>query len=196
MKLSELFTSNLFYRMRTPLYHASVYWIIRNDEWKILISLRGKDMYDFAWRYQFPSGHMDGKETIFEALKREIHEWILFNDFQVTYTKTIHSPESIAYRFTQWAKSIVITWDCDYDETLIDFSKETDILVIECSFPNDMKVAGHVVSQECWEIGKKANVWKLVLTHLYPLKKELRLDEARKIFPNTILAEDLLTIEI
>ena len=136
------------------------------------------------------------RPNTFDIELKEMQEWIQFKDFQVTYTKTIHSPESIAYRFTSWDKSIVITGDCDYDEKLIDFSKNADILLIECSFSNDMKVAGHLVSSECWEIGQKAKVWKLILTHLYPLEKELRLEEVRSIFSNTILAEDLLVLEV
>jgi len=132
----------------------------------------------------------------FEIVLKEMQEWVWFDDFEVAYTNTIHSPESIAYRFTQWNKSILITGDCDYNEQLIEFSKDADILLIECSFPNDMKVAGHLVSKECWEIARKANIWKMILTHLYPIEKDTRLDEAKSIFSNTILAEDLLEINL
>ena len=140
--------------------------------------------------------HSKTRLNTFDVEIREISEWVLFDWLQVSYIKTIHSPESIAYRFTHVNKSIVFTWDCDYNETIVEFSREADILLIECSFPNNMKVAWHLVSNECWIIGKKANVWKMILNHLYPIEQDTRLDEAKKIFPNTILAEDLLKINL
>ena len=84
-----------------------------------------------------------------------------------------------------------------YDLNLIKFSKNSNLLLTECSFANGMKVKGHLIPSECGEMAKQANVGKLVLTHIYPTSSEaVRLKEAKKIFRNTILAEDLLTIDI
>jgi 8-oxo-dGTP pyrophosphatase MutT (NUDIX family) len=60
--------------MRQPLYYASVYGIIRNDKWEILVAQRWEKANGFQWRYELPAGHMDGKETVFEALQKEMRE--------------------------------------------------------------------------------------------------------------------------
>lgn len=128
---------------------------------------------------------------------KEIKDNLAIGGFNVKCVKTVHSEESIGYKFTEKTKSIVITGDCDYDLNLIKFSKNSNLLLSECSFHNGMKVKGHLIPSECGEIAKQANVGKLVLTHLYPTSSEaVRLKEAKKIFRNTILAEDLLTIDI
>ncbi len=128
---------------------------------------------------------------------KEIRNYLAFNGFKVKCVKTIHNQESIGYKFIEKTKSIVITGDCDYDLNLIKFSKNSNLLLTECSFPNDLKMKGHLVPKECGEIAKQANVGKLVLTHLYPTSPEaVRLKETKKVFKNTVLANDLLTINI
>ena len=128
---------------------------------------------------------------------KEIKKNLALEDLKVECVKTVHSDESVAYKFMEKTKSIIITGDCDYDDNLIKFSKNSNLLLIECSFSNDQKVEGHLVSKECGEIAKQAGVKKLVLTHLYPTSPEIvRLNETKKIFRNTILAKDLLTIDI
>jgi len=127
---------------------------------------------------------------------KEIKKNLALGDLRVECIKTVHSDESVAYKFMKKTKSIIITGDCDYDDNLIKFSKNSNLLLIECSFSNNLKVKGHLVSKECGEIAKQANVKQMVLTHLYPALPEVRLKEAKKIFTNTILAEDLLTINI
>lgn len=128
---------------------------------------------------------------------KEIKDNLAIGGLRVGCVKTVHNKESVGYKFTEKTKSIVITGDCDYDLNLIKFSKNSNLLLTECSFPNGMKVEGHLISKECGEIAKQANVGKLVLTHLYPTSSEaVRLKEAKKIFRNTILANDLMTIDI
>lgn len=128
---------------------------------------------------------------------KEIKDNLAIGGFKVKCVKTVHSKESVAYKFIEKTKSIVITGDCDYDHNLIKFSKNSNLLLTECSFPNNMKMKGHLIPSECGEIAKQANVGKMVLTHLYPTSsEEVRLKEAKKIFRNTVLANDLQTIEI
>lgn len=127
----------------------------------------------------------------------EIKKNLALDGLKVACVKTVHSNESVGYKFTEKSKSIVITGDCDYDLNLIKFSKNSDLLLTECSFPNRMKVNGHLTPSECGEIAKQANVDKLVLTHLYTTASDaIRLKETKIIFRNTILAKDLLSIEI
>ncbi|MDP7458394.1 MAG: ribonuclease Z [Candidatus Woesearchaeota archaeon] len=133
----------------------------------------------------------------FKIIIEEIKDKLVFDGFSVECAKTNHNDESIAYKFTENEKSLVISGDSDYDENLIAFADGCDLFILECSFDNSQKQEGHLISRECGEIAKKANVKKLILTHLYPGKSEsVRLKETKEIFDNTILAEDLLEIKL
>jgi ribonuclease BN (tRNA processing enzyme) len=120
-----------------------------------------------------------------------------FEDFSVEYQKITHTSSSIAYKFVEKEKTLVISGDCAYDERLINFSKDANILLLECSYPNNIKKRGHLIPKECGLIALKAGVKKLVLTHIYPYSSgKIRLDQTKKIFKNTILAEDFMKINI
>ena len=128
---------------------------------------------------------------------KEFTKKLKFKNLTVECAKTIHTDTSIAYKFIEKEKTLVISGDCDYDRKLATFSNGVDVLMLECSFPNDMKGKGHLIPKECGLIAKQAKTKKLILTHLYPTSSErIRLNQTRQIFKNTILAEDLMKIEI
>ncbi|MFH1200922.1 MAG: MBL fold metallo-hydrolase [bacterium] len=128
---------------------------------------------------------------------KEIKKKLFFENFSVECIKTVHSDASIAYKFIEKGKTLVISGDCDYDNKLAVFSKNVDLLILECSFPNKMKSNGHLIPKECGLIAQKAKAKKLIITHLYPTFSDLiKLNQTKKIFKNTILAEDLMKIKI
>jgi len=117
----------------------------------------------------------------------------------VLTTKTVHSENSIAYRFEGEGKSVVFTGDCDYDESLIALSTNADILVIDCSYPNALKVSGHLSAKECGIVARKANVRKVLLSHIYPthVPEDERVKECSAEYKGEVLlAEDLMEISI
>lgn len=129
----------------------------------------------------------------------EIEDKLDLGYLHVFSKKTVHSENSIAYRFEDEEKSVVITGDCDYDEEIVEFSKDVDLLIIDCSFPDAMKVPGHLTPKECGLVAKKAKVKKLILSHLYPTSytDSERLKECKVIFDgNVLLAEDLMEVNI
>jgi len=128
---------------------------------------------------------------------KEIKNRIEFEEFSVECKKIIHTSSSIAYKFIEKDKTLIFSGDCDYDEKFINFSKDADILLLECSYPNNIKKRGHLIPKECGLIAQRARVKKLILTHIYAYSSgEVRLDQTKKIFKNTILAEDFMKINI
>ncbi len=120
-----------------------------------------------------------------------------FAPFKVLSAKTIHSEHSIAYRIEQGNKSVVITGDADYDRGIIELSKNADLLIIDCSFPDSMKATGHMSAKECGLVAKNARVKKLLLSHLYPVDTPDadRLEECKEVFDGHVsLAEDLMEL--
>jgi len=129
----------------------------------------------------------------------EIEDKLNFKNFSVFSTRTIHSKNSIAYRFEAEGKSFVITGDCDYDQDLISFSHKANLLVADCSFPDPLKTSGHLTSHEAGLIAKEAQVQTPVLSHIYPTPypDEDRVKECTQVYDGKIiLASDLMKIEI
>jgi ribonuclease BN (tRNA processing enzyme) len=80
--------------------------------------------------------------------------------------KSRHTKNSVSYRIEYDGKSIVYSGDTDYSREIIEISKNADLLILECSFPDKKK--GHLTPALCGRIATKANAKKLVLTHFYP----------------------------
>ncbi len=133
----------------------------------------------------------------FEINIKEINQdELVFDNFSVFTLSTVHTEESLAFKFIEKNKTLVIAGDMYYNEDIINFSKNADVLVLECSFDNNRKSSSHLIPKECGLIATKAKVKKLVLTHLYPISEEVRLKQTKEFFQNTILAYDLIDIDI
>lgn len=129
----------------------------------------------------------------------EIRDELDFGPFHILTTKTDHSSDSIAYRFECGRKSIVFTGDTDYDQNIVALSQSADLFIADCSFPDAMKVRGHLTAKECGLIAGKARVGKLILSHLYPSgsPEADRVIESREVFDGeVVLAEDLMEIDL
>lgn len=133
---------------------------------------------------------------LFNIEVKEIENEMKFDNFKVQVLSTSHTDESIAFKFIENEKTLVIGGDMGYDENIIDFSKEADVLILECSYDNSKELENHLTPKECGSIAKKANAKKLIITHFYPVPKEVRLEETKEVFENTIMAEDLMNISL
>lgn len=138
-----------------------------------------------------------GRPKTFSIQIIEIEDKMDYPPFQIFTAGTLHSENSIAFRFEHKCKSLVITGDADYNHGIIELSKNSDILIADSSFPESMKVRGHMTSRECGLVAQKAGVKKLLLSHLHslPFPDTDRLKECRQVFNGDVsLAEDFLEI--
>ncbi len=110
-----------------------------------------------------------------------------------------HISESVGYRIEfKGGKSITISGDTDYCQDLVDLADQVDLLVLECSFPDKMKVEGHLTPSIAGRIASESRCRKLMLYHLYPLCDQYDvLQQCKKVYPGEVLlAEDLMRLEI
>ena len=127
------------------------------------------------------------------------HNPINFHDVKISSKSLAHLPGSVGYRFELAdRKSLVISGDTDYCQNIVDLSVETDLLVLECSFPDGKKVEGHLTPSLAGRIGKESRCKKLLLTHLYPQCDHLDiLSQCRHTFKGeAVVAEDLMRFKI
>lgn len=109
-----------------------------------------------------------------------------------------HSKDAIGYRFECNGKVLVYSGDTDRCEEIIHLARHADVLILECSFPDEMKIPKHLTPSEAGQIAEKAHVGKLVLTHFYPPCDEIDVKgiAKRQFSGDVIVAEDLMKITL
>lgn len=139
------------------------------------------------------------KPEAYEVVLREIAEDSLnFGTYQIKTMRMLHTPESLGYRIESKGKAVVYSGDTDVCENIVRLGKNADLLIVDCSFPDEMKVEGHLIPSEAGRIAKECDCKKLVLTHLYPVcQSDILTKQAKKVFTGEIcLASDLMAFTI
>ena len=113
-------------------------------------------------------------------------------------TKVPHTPESVAYSITRGGRRIVYTGDTGYDPALAEWAHGADILLCECSLPDDLAIAEHLTPAQCSALAAAALPKHLVLTHFYPPVEriDVRAAVAAHFAGPVSLAEDGMAFEI
>ena len=120
-----------------------------------------------------------------------------FDLFSVSTRPAAHNPESISYRIVSPSGySVVYSGDTDYTDNLITLAADAQVLICECSHPDEEKVQGHLSPSLAGSIAASAGVQKLVLTHFYPRCDGFDIEkECRKTYNGElVLAEDLMRL--
>jgi ribonuclease BN (tRNA processing enzyme) len=115
------------------------------------------------------SGYLNLYEVLSGKFKEE-KEWI-------GSTNPVYHSGGVAYRIDSGGKSVAYSGDTVPDENLIKLAEETDLLIHECSFPNEELLIGlHTTASKLGKIAAETKCKRLVLTHLYPIC-ETKIDE-------------------
>jgi ribonuclease Z len=99
-------------------------------------------------------------------------------------------------------RKIVYSGDTRPFKELVKFAANADLLVHEATFDDALaekaELDGHSTPSQAATQAKKAKVKKLVLTHVSARYADagLLLEQARKIFPDTVVADDFLVLEL
>ena len=121
-----------------------------------------------------------------------------FPDFEIKTLPMNHSAISLGFRLAAQGRSLVYSGDTDYCANIVNLGRQADLLILECSFPDERKKEGHLTPSLAGRIAREASCRKLLLTHFYPVfQNHDILAECRKEFPGEIiLAEDGMRITI
>lgn len=119
----------------------------------------------------------------------------------ITFNKKKIDGKKIIY--TEEARKISLIMDTAYSDTFTNFAKDSDILICESTYSKDEEETAaehkHLTSIQAAKIAKKSKSKKLFLTHLsqrYEAIPKKILEEAKEIFKDTSIPEDLDKIEI
>lgn len=122
-----------------------------------------------------------------------------FKGFRVFSQPLRHTSNSLAYRVEEDpGASIVYSGDTGYSEELVEFSMYADLLILECSFPEQDKVDSHLTPALAGRIAARAKAKKLLLVHLYPevLGSDIPGQCRREYDGELVIGRDLLQLEV
>ncbi len=99
-------------------------------------------------------------------------------------------------------RKIVYTGDTRPFKGFVKFAVDADLVIHEATFDDTLsekaELDGHSTPSQAAKEAKKAKAKKLVLTHIsarYP-DSQLLLEQAQKVFRNTVVAEDFMELEL
>ena len=122
-----------------------------------------------------------------------------FKDFSITFMPMKHSDNSYGLRIEDTkGRIIAYTGDTEYCDNLIPLCRNSDIAIIECSFPDSSKTEGHLTPSEVGKAAELAECKSVLLTHLYPIADESDLVSScsRHFSGKLAVAEELKTITV
>src|ERR671912_1142087 len=136
--------------------------------------------------------------TLVSELPHECRSPIDLVECQLSWAPAQHRRESIAYRLDAEDGAFVYTGDTEYSESVVELARGANTLLIECSFPDDAPVPGHLTPSAVSRIASEAGVRRVILTHIYPAADTLDLvsEVGRGFDGEVIVAEDGMEFEI
>jgi len=128
--------------------------------------------------------------------KLQRHQSVTLDDGTEITADTIVGPQ-------RPGRKLVYTGDTRPCAATIEAAAQADLLIHEATFGDEeaerARETQHATASEAAQVAKMAGVRKLALTHLsarYSRDPAPLLDEARAVFPETVVARDGLVIEI
>lgn len=113
----------------------------------------------------------------------------------VKYKGKTYKAKDLTY--TEKPIKVAVVLDTKMNDKIVPFVKDANLFVSESTFSDELKELAkkhlHLTSVQAARIAKKAKVKGLVLTHIsqrYEKNPEVILNEAKKVFKDTALAED------
>ena len=165
------------------------------------LRVTGPEPFEDFWRriMNVWGGWMEGEYLIeVSELPHECTTPLELPGGKLSWAPAKHRPESVAYRLESGGHTFVYTGDTEYSEPVVELATGADTMLVECSFPDDSPVPGHLTPQGVARVASEAGVGRVVLTHVYPAADRLNLvSEVGKGYGGeVIVAEDGLTFEV
>ncbi len=140
------------------------------------------------------------KPETFELRLEEVRDGTLELGKARLYIKPVeHTKESIGMRYEGGdGKILCYSGDTGYCGGIVDLAVDSDLLILESSFPEGAEAEGHLTPSLAGRIAREAGAKKLILTHIYPVcEGHDILSQCKKEFGGEVLvASDLMKIEI
>lgn len=160
------------------------------------------DFLDLALRrnpyYSYAAEWMDQMDLT-EVIELRPGDEYALGDLRLKVVDVDH-PNGLAVRVSSPGLSITYSGDTAPCEQLVELARGTDVLIHECSFPDEALMGKHTSEKGLAEIASRVRPRLLIATHLYPHweGREHEIPEAvRKLCGvRTVVARDLLEVRL
>lgn len=166
---------------------------------KDLLIIGGRGFRDYYEELRRVHGSWIEPETFRIHIREVEADKAAIGDLGVTTLPLEHTPESVGYRIASpQGRTVVYAGDTDYCPNIVELARGADLLLLECSFPEGRKVAGHLTPSLAGRIAQEAGCKRLCLTHFYPPcdQSDIRGDCESVFDGEVLLAEDMMRIAI
>jgi len=166
---------------------------------KDLLIVGGRGFRDYFEGLRWVHDSWMEPETVRIHIREVAADEVSLGDLRITSLPLEHTPHSVGYRIAApGGQTVVYSGDTDYCPNIVELARGADLLLLECSFPEGQKVAGHLTPSLAGRIAQEAGCRRLVLTHLYPPCDQADIvQDCKNVFGGeVILAEDMMTIAI
>lgn len=154
-----------------------------------------------TWGFRFDELDLPGRFNLEKAKMLGIQPGPIYGKLQRGETVTLDDgriiqPSDVLGTFRK-GRSFAYISDTRPSEKVVEFVKGVDLLVHEATYMHEFheqaQMRDHSTTIEAATIAKKAAVGRLILTHISPkhMNRKSILDEARTVFQNSDVAEDL-----
>jgi ribonuclease BN (tRNA processing enzyme) len=90
------------------------------------------------------------------------------SELSIEAFKVPHSAESVAYSVSGGGSRFVFSGDTGHDEAFAKWAAGSDLLLLECSLPDEFAIPMHLTPRQCGALAAIAQPKLLALTHFYP----------------------------
>jgi ribonuclease BN (tRNA processing enzyme) len=107
-------------------------------------------------------------ERAFDLQEYDPWEKLSVGPLQVRFCEVPHYTTAYAVELTDGEQRLTFSADCGPNPELIEFARDTDLLLIEATLPGPDTAAGprgHLTAREAGEHGRQAGAQRLVITH-------------------------------
>jgi ribonuclease BN (tRNA processing enzyme) len=123
-----------------------------------------------------------------------------YDNLKLTFKEMKHPVKCFAVSVDNGNKRLVYSGDTSWDNNIIEFSRNADVLLIDAGLLSKDKVndnVPHLTAAECGIVARNAKVGKLLLTHFWPEDDVINhYLEAKENFENVETTKLLKTYEI
>ncbi|HJU75471.1 MAG TPA: MBL fold metallo-hydrolase [Gemmatimonadaceae bacterium] len=116
--------------------------------------------------YNEPFAQLPFPLEVVEVVPSELRA--LSSELSIEALKVPHTAESIAYSLSSGGRRFVFSGDTGHDEAFAVWAKGADLLLLECSLPDELAIPMHLTPRQCGAIARIAQPKLLALTHFYP----------------------------
>lgn len=183
------------------------------------------DLASILFAYRLPQLHRKkplavygppGLSRLYAQLNRAYQGWLAPRGFKLTLnelqetelrfkgytvrTKRMnhYATRAVGFRITRKEKTLSYSGDTDACDAAVELGRGADLLILECSTPDEQKIEGHLTPSACACIAAAARCRRLLLTHFYPVFKgyDIR-SRVRRLFKGRlILAKDFTSVSL